>query len=115
MFDSYKNKKDLPITQEEPKYKSKKESSVSHSSIKSKHKHVYAPCKFTYSQTYAIPDNEPKIYHFTDVGTYCIICGRIGQRSMHYREDKKKQFDLENPNAPIFTVEGYRDKFVDIS
>ena len=114
MFDSYRNKKDLPITQEEPKYKSKKESSVSHSAIKSKHKHVYAPCKFAYSQTYAIPGSEPKTYHFTDSGTYCIICGKIGQRSMHYREDYKKQFDIDNPNAPTFTVEGYGDKFVEI-
>ena len=115
MFDSYRNKKDLPITQEEPKYKSKKESSVSHSSIKSKHKHIYAPCKFTYSQTYNYPDKEPKNLTFTDLGTYCIICGKIGQRSMWYKPGYREQFDLENPDAPVFHVDGYRDKFVDIS
>ena len=114
MFDSYRNKKDLPITQEEPKYKSKKESSVSHSSIKSKHKHIYAPSKFTYTKTYPIPNKEAKTYTFTDIGTYCTICGKIGQRTMFYGEDKKKQFEVENPNAPLFSVEGYRDKFVKI-
>ena len=114
MFDSYRNKKDLPITQEEPKYKSKKESSVSHSSIKSKHKHVYAPCKFTYSQTYAIPNKDAKIYHFTDIGTYCTICGKIGDRKMSWKPEYKENFNKENPNAPVFEVSGYMDKFVNI-
>ena len=114
MFDSYRNKKDLPITQEESKYKSKKESSVSHSSARSKHKHEYKPCKFRYTTTYCIPDKDAKTYIFTDTGKYCIICGKIGDRKMFHTEDFMKRFDLENPNAPVFEVDGYMDKFVSI-
>ena len=110
MFDSYRNKKDLPITQEEPKYKSKKESSVSHSSIKSKHKHIYAPCKLTYSDTYCIPGKDTKTYTFTDSADYCIICGKINNRKMLWRNREV----LDNPDIPTFEVEGYRDKFIKI-
>ena len=110
MFDSYRNKKDLPITQEEPKYKSKKESSVSRSSSKSKHKHDYRPCKLTYSDTYAIPGKEAKTYTFTDSADYCIVCGEINNRRMLWRNKEI----LDDPNIPTFPVEGYRDKFVEI-
>lgn len=115
MFDSYRNKKDLPITQEESKYKSKKESSISHSSARSNHKHMYNACKFRYSQTYPIPGKDAKTYTFTDTGKYCSICGKISDRKMLHTEDSMKKFDLENPDAPIFEVTGYLDKFIDIS
>ena len=115
MFDSYRNKKDLPITQEESKYKSKKESSTSHSSAKSKHKHEYKPCKLRYSETYCIPDKGPKTYTFTNTADYCTICGRISNWKMHLFEEEMKKFDLENPDAPIFEVSGdLREKFVKI-
>ena len=115
MFDSYRNKKDLPITQEESKYKSKKESSVSHSSSKSKHKHEYKPCKLRYSETYCIPNKGPKTYTFTNTAKYCTICGRISNWKMHLFEEEMKKFDLENPDAPIFEVSGdWKDKFVNI-
>ena len=111
MFDSYRNKKDLPITQEESKYKSKKESSVSHSSSKSKHKHEYKPCKLRYSDTYTIPGKDAKTYTFIDSADYCIICGKINNRKMIWRNKEV----IEDPNIPTFDVGGYRDKFVDIS
>ena len=114
MFDSYKRDKEFGIVEEEIPYKRKKESSTSHSSAKSKHKHMYKACKFRYSQTYPIPGKDVKTYTFTDTGTYCIICGKIGDRKMLHAENTMKQFDLENPGAPIFEVDGYVDKFIKI-
>ena len=114
MFDSYKRDKELGIVEEEIPHKRKKESSTSHSSAKAKHKHEYKPCKFKYSNTYAIPGKDAKTYTFIDTGKYCIICGRINDRKMLHTEDFMKSFDLENPDAPIFEVDGYMDKFVNI-
>ena len=110
MFDSYKRDKELGIIEEEIPHKRKKESSTSHSSAKSKHKHEYKPCKLRYSDTYAIPGKDAKIYTFTDSADYCIICGKINNRKMIWRNEEV----IEDPNIPTFEVEGYRDKFVNI-
>ena len=48
------------------KHKKKKESSVSKSSVKSKHKHEYVECLFINNET---PHR----------GTCCKICGKIGE------------------------------------
>ena len=98
------------IDNEIAKYKSKKPSSVSKSEAKSKHKHEYKPCKLTYSNTYAIPGKDAKPYTFTDSADYCIICGRINNRKMIWRNKEV----IEDPNIPTFKVEGYKDKFVEI-
>ena len=98
------------IDNEIAKYKSKKPSSVSKSEAKSKHKHEYKPCKLTYSNTYAIPGKDAKTYTFTDSADYCIICGRINNRKMIWRNKEV----IEDPNIPTFKVEGYRDKFIEI-
>ena len=101
---------DFMIDNEVAKYKSKKPSSVSKSEAKSKHKHEYRPCKLTYSDTYAIPGKDAKTYTFTDSADYCIICGKINNRKMLWRNKEV----IEDPNIPTFDVEGYRDKFVEI-
>ena len=110
MFDSYKRDKELGIVEEEIPYKRKKESSTSHSSAKSKHKHEYKPCKLTYSDTYTSPGKDAKTYTFTDSADYCIICGKINNRKMLWRNKEV----IEDPNIPTFDIEGYRDKFVEI-
>lgn len=101
---------DLMIDNEIAKYKSKKPSSVSKSEAKSKHKHEYKPCKLTYSETYAIPGKDAKTYTFIDTADYCIICGKINNRKMLWRNEEI----LDDPTIPTFNVEGYRDKFVEI-
>ena len=115
MFASYKRDKELRIIEEEIPYKRKKESSTSHSSTKSNHRHDYRPCKLRYSKTYCIPNKGPKTYNFTNTANYCIICGRLSNWKMHLFEEDLKKFDLENPNAPVFEVNGdLREKFVNI-
>lgn len=52
-----------------PKYKKKKESSVSKSGSKSKHKHEYVECLFI---------NHEKAKPYPNRGSYCKICGKIG-------------------------------------
>ena len=101
---------DFMIDKEIAKYKSKKPSSVSKSDAKSKHKHEYKPCKLTYSDTYAIPGKDAKTYTFTDSADYCIICGKINNRKMIWRNEEV----IKDPNIPTFDVEGYRDKFIDL-
>lgn len=99
---------DFMIDNEVARYKSKKPSSVSKSEARSKHKHEYMPCKLTYSDTYAIPGKDAKTYTFTDSANYCIICGKINNRKMIWKDKAV----IEDPNVPTFNVEGYRDKFV---
>lgn len=101
---------DFMIDNEIARYKSKKPSSVSKSEAKSKHKHQYKPCKLTYSDTYSIPGKDAKTYTFTDSADYCIICGKINNRKMIWRNEEV----IEDPNVPTFNVEGYKDKFVEI-
>ena len=48
-----------------PKYKKKKNSSVSDSRMKSKHKHIYKDCLL-------VADDRPL------KSTYCTICGKVG-------------------------------------
>ena len=101
---------DFMIDNEIARYKSKKPSSVSKSEAKSKHKHEYKPCKLTYSDTYSIPGKDAKTYTFIDSADYCIICGKINNRKMFWRDKEV----IEDPNVPTFNVEGYMDKFVEI-
>lgn len=102
------------IDNEVAKYRTKKPSSVSKAANKAKHKHVYSPCKFSYSQRYDIPGKDAKVYEFKDLGTYCVICGKIGNRSFLHSVEDSAKFDQQNPNAPIFDVNGFCDKFVEI-
>ena len=98
------------IDNEIARYKTKKPSSVSKSEARSKHKHQYKPCKLTYSNTYSIPGKDAKTYTFTDSADYCIMCGKINNRKMFWRDEEV----IEDPNVPTFNVEGYKDKFVEI-
>ena len=55
---------------EVPKYKKKRESSISKSYIKAKHKHIYKDCLFV----------DKKERH--QKGMYCTICGKVGEISL---------------------------------
>ena len=98
------------IDNEIAKYRTKKPSSVSKSEARSKHKHQYKPCKLSYSDTYAIPGKDVRTYNFTDTADYCIICGKINNRKMMWRNKEV----LEDDSIPTFKVSGYTDKFINI-
>lgn len=69
------------ITENEiPKYLKQKESNISKSNRKSKHRHQYEECLIQYNFRYANNDNL-----MTTLYSYCTICGKIGDR---FKEDK---------------------------
>lgn len=88
---------------EVPKYKKKKNSSVSDSRIKSKHKHIYKDCLL-------VVDGTPR------KSTYCKLCGKIGNvnffdlvrtengfyRTLHNDEVYRKYCKLEIKEVPDF-------------
>lgn len=65
-----------------PKHKKKTKSNVSKSKFKSKHKHQYKECLLQYD--YYFPYTNKVIKH-TSLCSYCVICGKIGDR---FPEDK---------------------------
>lgn len=95
------------------KYKTKKPSSTSKASSKAKHKHMYSPCKLTYTECYSIPGKTTKVCTFQDLATYCTVCGKIGYRSFLHSVEDHIKFDQENPDAPIFEIKTFSEKFVE--
>ena len=62
------------------KYRKSKESNISKSKAKSKHKNQYEECLIQYKFNFRGKDNI-----FTSLSSYCTICGEIGDR---FNEDK---------------------------
>ena len=73
-----------------PKYLKQKESNVSKSKKKSKHKHYYEECLIQYNMKIGLI-NKPSIL-ITSLGSYCTICGKIGDR---FKKDKSIVKDYE--------------------
>lgn len=71
---------------EVPKYKKQKESNISKSNKKSKHKHQYEECLIQYNFTQY---NLNKL--MTKLMSYCTICGKIGDK---FKEDKSMVKDF---------------------
>lgn len=61
--------------QEIPRYKKSTESNISKSNRKSKHKHQYKECLIQYPISFAGKDRIQ-----THLCSYCIICGKIGEK-----------------------------------
>lgn len=61
--------------QEIPKYKKSTEGNISKSNRKAKHKHQYKECLIQYPISFAGKDRIQ-----THLCSYCIICGKIGDR-----------------------------------
>ena len=74
-----------------PKYLKQKESNVSKSKKKSKHKHHYEECLIQYNMKIGLI-NKPSIL-ITSLGSYCTICGKIGDR---FTKDKSIVKDYEH-------------------
>ena len=77
-----------------PKYLKQKESNISKSNRKSKHKHHYEECLIQYRSTFA-----EKTCLNTGLYTYCTICGKINER---FKENKSIVKDyIREVNSPI--------------
>lgn len=61
-----------------PKYIKQKESNVSKANKKSKHKHKYEECLIQYNMKIGLI-NKPTML-VTSLSSYCIICGKIGDK-----------------------------------
>ena len=77
-----------------PKYLKQKESNISKSNRKSKHKHHYEECLIQYRSTFI-----GKTHLNTGLYTYCTICGKINER---FKENKSIVKDyIREVNSPI--------------
>ena len=77
-----------------PKYLKQKESNISKSNRKSKHKHQYEECLIKNKSIFA-----GKTHLNTDLYTYCTICGKINER---FKENKSIVKDyIREVNSPI--------------
>ena len=113
-----------------PKYLKQKESNISKSNRKSKHKHQYKECLIQYKSSFGTKNT----LH-TGLASYCTICGKIGDkfkenksivkyythilhptlggcRSIISGEDLYEQY---HDKLPVFFVEDiYKEKYVDL-
>lgn len=116
--------------QEIPKYLKSKQSNISKSNRKSKHKHQYEECLIQYNFRYANENNLMTYLH-----SYCTICGKIGDR---FKEDKsivkdyirtidtpigkcysritcEELYEKYHDKLPVFFIEDiYKEKYVNL-
>ena len=76
--------------------------------VRSDHKHDYAPCVFSWKETPLCGDYPRKEYEAHAVGSYCSICGKIGD--MHYLW--KGEWADDYDGLPQFEIKSPLDKFV---
>ena len=117
------------ITENEiPKYLKQKESNISKSNRKSKHKHQYEECLIQYRSTF-----EEKTCLNTGLYTYCTICGKINERfkenksivkdyirtvdtsigKCYSRISDEELYEKYHYKLPVFFVEDiYKEKYV---
>ena len=112
------------------KYKKQTESNISKSNRKSKHKHQYNECLIQYNFNFT-----GKIHITTCLRSYCIICGKIGDR---FKENKSivndylrtihtsvgkcysvmsgtELYERYHDKLPVFFVDDiFKDKYVDL-
>lgn len=108
-----------------------KKKSVKRPPPKSKHKHDYQPCildtkSAAYSKEYGFVDTRE-----LNVGTYCTICGKIGDVNMfgidpnetciaktlwRFSDEQRTQLNPATRTWPLFRVDDYfKQKFVDLT
>ena len=111
-----------------PKYLKQKESNISKSNRKSKHKHHYEECLIQYKSTFI-----GKTHLNTDLYIYCTICGKIGdkvkdsivkdyikselhnRRTIYYVMSGTELYEKYHKKIPLFFVEDiFKEKYVDL-
>lgn len=120
-----------------PKYLKQKESNISKSNRKSKHKHHYKECLIQYKWNFksnAFTQEEKERMH-TSLSSYCTICGKISDR---FKENKsivkdyrrtidtpigkcyslisdEELYEKYHDKLPVFFVEDiFKEKYVDL-
>lgn len=110
-------------TQDTPKYLKPKESNISKSNRKSKHKHKYEECLIQYKWNFksnAFTQEEKEHIH-TSLSSYCTICGKIGgylKNGKYTKETEslEKQRQEEDKHFRVISISGeelyerYHDK-----
>ena len=115
-----------------PKYLKQKESNISKSNRKSKHKHQYEECLIQYRSTFI-----GKTHLNTGLYTYCTICGKINERfkenksivkdyirevnsligkyKCYSRISDEELYEKYHDKLPVFFVDDiYKEKYVDL-
>lgn len=127
------------ITENEtPKYLKQKESNISKSNRKSKHKHHYEECliqnKWNFKSNAFTQEEKERIH--TSLSSYCIICGKIGgiiknskyQKEIEVSQEQnqtesnfwisisgKEIYEMYHDKLPVFFVEDiYKEKYVNL-
>lgn len=119
-----------------PKYKKK---STAKPPAKSKHKHVYEPCLIDYPEQWYLKPHEHQLYENgrekrrLRFDSYCPVCGKTGGidkdrwwtsvkkhngvisyiESIH-TEEAERELNPATRTLPVFKVDGWGEKFVDI-
>lgn len=115
--------------QEIPKYKKSTESNISKSNRKAKHKHQYKECLIQYPISFAGKDRIQ-----THLCSYCIICGKIGDRvkdsivkdyvkpelysrgtSYSVMSDTELYEEYHNKMPVFFVKDMFEDKYIQIN
>lgn len=113
-----------------PQYLKQKESNISKSNRKSKHKHHYEECLIQYRSTFI-----GKTCINTGLYSYCTICGKINERfkenksivkdyirtidsskgKYHSRIPDEELYEKYHDKLPVFFVEDiFKEKYVDL-
>lgn len=113
-----------------PKYLKQKESNISKARKKSKHKHHYEECLIQYKSDF---DNKTHIY--TTLGSYCTVCGKIGDKfkdsksivkdyirivdspigKCYTRIPEDELYENYHDKMPVFYVEDiYKEKYINL-
>ena len=111
-----------------PKYLKQKESNISKSNRKSKHKHHYEECLIQYPFSFA-----GKIHTITYLHSYCTICGKIGDKlkdsivkdyirsELHNRKtiysvmSGTELYEKYHDKLPVFFVDDiFKEKYIDL-
>lgn len=119
-----------------PKYRKK---STAKPPAKAKHKHMYEPCLLEYPVQWSLKPHERELYENGRVKTrlrfssYCPICGKTGETDygrwettfkkhngvISYletvlTEEAERELNPATRTLPVFKIDGWREKFVDI-
>lgn len=121
------------FNQEIPKYKKNTGSNISKIKKRSKHKHQYKECLIQYNMKIGLISKPTALT--TSLGSYCTICGKIGDRFKEensivkdYRRivetpigrcyqmiSSEKLYEKYHNKMPVFFVEDiFKEKYVDL-
>ena len=81
---------------------------------KSQHKHTYKPCVIEYPLDWYKKEHERSGEKQFSIGTYCAICGKIGELKRWYHTENESELNPETRTLPIFWTEDFFPKYVEL-